>query len=77
MYFGIGELSKKTLEKMCKGLNLSVEDVFQIKNNGIREFIKLIISTGILGDRGNNFSDEFIDFADSDLLDNFVIKFIG
>ena len=77
MYFGIGESSKLTIEKIGQDLDITVEDAVQIKNDGIREFIKLIISTGILGDGGNNFSEEFFDSADSDLLDNFMTKFIG
>ena len=76
MYFGIGGSSKKTLEEMAQDLDLSVENIIKVKNDGILEFIKLIISTGILGNRGKNFSDEFLESADSDLLDNFMTKFI-
>ncbi|MFL2808930.1 MAG: hypothetical protein ACJ0DG_07735 [bacterium] len=61
---------------MAQDLDLSVENIIKVKNDGILEFIKLIISTGILGNRGKNFSDEFLESADSDLLDNFMTKFI-
>ena len=77
MYFGIGGSSKTTLEQIGQDFDLKVEDALQIKNDGIREFIKLIVSTGILGDRGNNFSKEFLESAESDLLDNFMNKFMG
>lgn len=77
MYFGIGGSSKKTLEELGQDLDLSVENILQIKNDGICEFIKLIISTGIFGDRSRSYSDEFFEAADSDLLDNFMTKFIG
>ena len=77
MYFGIGGSSKTTLEQIGQYFDLKVEDALQIKNDGIREFIKLIVSTGILGDRGKNFSKEFLESAESDLLDNFMNKFMG
>ena len=62
---------------MGQDFDLTVEDVLQIKNDGIRGFIKLIVSTGILGDKDKNFSDEFVESSDSEFLDNFMIKFIG
>ena len=77
MYFGLGGKPKKTLEKMGQDFDLTVEDVLQIKNEGIREFIKLIVSTGILGDKDKSFSDKFIESSDSEFLDNFMMKFIG
>ena len=77
MYFGLGGKPKTTLEKMGQDFDLTVEDVLQIKNEGIREFIKLIVSTGILGDKDKSFSDEFIESSDSEFLDNFMMKFIG
>ena len=58
-------------------MDLRVEDVLQIKNESIREFIKLIVSTGILGDKDKSFSDKFIESSDSEFLDNFMMKFIG
>ena len=77
MYFGLGGKPKTTLEEMGQDFDLTVEDVLQIKNDGIRGFIKLIVSTGILGDKDKNFSDEFVESSDSEFLDNFMIKFIG
>ena len=77
MYFGLGRKHKTTLEVMGQDLNLRVEDVLQIKNEGIREFIKLIVSTGILGDKDKSFSDEFIDSSDAEFLDKFMMKFIA
>ncbi len=77
MFFGLGGSSKTSVEEIAQNFDLSIEDVLQIKNDGIRDFIKLIISTGILGDMGKNFSDDFFESADSDLLDNFMKKFIG
>ena len=77
MYFGLGGKTKTTLEKMSHDLDLKVEVVLEIKNEGIREFIKLIVSTGILGHKGKCFSDEFIESSDSEFLDNFMMKFLG
>ena len=77
MYFGLGGKHKTTLEKIGHDLDLRVEDVLQIKNEGIREFIKLIVSTGILGDEDKSFSDEFIESSDTEFLDEFMIKFIA
>ena len=77
MYFGLGGKHKTTLEKIGNDLDLTVEVVLQIKNEGIREFIKLIVSTGILGDKDKSFSDKFIESSDSEFLDNFMMKFIG
>ena len=77
MYFGLGGKHKTTLEKIGHDLDLTVEDVLQIKNEGIREFIKLIVSTGILGDEDKSFSDEFIESSDTEFLDEFMIKFIA
>ena len=77
MYFGLGGKHKTTLEKIGHDLDLRVEDVLQIKNEGIREFIKLIVSTGILGDKDKSFSDEFIESSDAEFLDEFMMKFIA
>ena len=77
MYFGLGETPKTSLLEMGQDLDLTEEDVLQIKNDGIRKFINLIVSTGILGDKKDSFSDKFLETADSDLLDNFMSKFIG
>jgi len=77
MYFGLGGKHKTTLAEIGQDLNLTVEDVLQIKNEGIREFIKLIVSTGILGDKDKSFSDEFIESSDAEFLDKFMRKFIA
>ena len=77
MYFGLGGKYKMTLEEIGQDLDLRVEDILQIKNESIREFIKLIVSTGILGDKDKSFSDKFIESSDSEFLDNFMMKFIG
>ena len=45
MYFGLGRKTKTTLKEMGKDFDLTFEDVIQIKNDGIREFIKMIVST--------------------------------
>lgn len=76
IYFGLGGKIKKTLEEIGQDLDLTFEDVLQIKNEGIREFIKLIVSTGILGDKDKSFSEEFIQSSDAEFLDKFMMKFI-
>ena len=77
MYFGLGGKHKTPLEEIGQDLDLRVEDVLQIKNEGIREFIKLIVSTGILGDKEKSFSDKFIESSDAEFLDKFMMKFIA
>ena len=77
MYFGLGGKPKTTLLEMGFDFDITEEDVLKIKNRGIRKFINLIVSTGILGDKEDSFSDEFLESADSDFLDNFMSKFIG
>ena len=74
MYFGLGGKPKTTLEKMGKDFDLKVEDVLQIKNDGIREFIKMIVSTE---NYPISIPDGFLESVDSDFLDNFMSKFIG
>ena len=74
MYFGLGGKPKTSLEEMGKDFDLTVEDILQIKNNGIREFIKMIISTE---NYPISIPDGFLESADSDFLDNFMSKFIG
>ena len=74
MYFGLGGKPKTTLEEMGKGFDLTVEDVLQIKNDGIREFIKMIVSTE---NYPISIPDGFLESADSDFLDDFMSKFIG
>ena len=72
-YFGLGGKPKTTLEEMGKDFDLTVEDVLQIKNDGIREFIKMIVSTE---NYPISIPDGFLESADSDFLDNFMSKFI-
>ena len=55
MYFGMGGKSKTTLLEMGQDFDMIEEDVIQIKNDGIRKFIKLIVSTGILGVKEDSF----------------------
>ena len=74
MYFGLGGKHKTTLEEMCQDFDLTVDDVLQIKNDGIRKFINMIISTE---NSPITIPDGFLESADSDFLDNFMIKFIG
>ena len=74
MYFGLGGKPKTTLEEMGQDFDLTVEDVLQIKNDGIREFIKMIVSTE---NYPISIPDGFLESVDSDFLDNFMSKFIG
>ena len=74
MYFGLGGKPKTTLEEMGQYFDLTVEDVLQIKNDGIREFIKMIVSTE---NYPISIPDGFLESTDSDFLDNFMSKFIG
>ena len=74
MYFGLGGKPKTTLEEMGQDFDLTVEDVLQIKNDGIREFIKMIVSTE---NYPISIPNGFLESEDSDFLDNFMSKFIG
>ena len=74
MYFGLRGKPKTTLVEISQDFDLKVEDVLQIKNDGIREFIKMIVSTE---NYPISIPDGFLDSADSDFLDNFMSKFIG
>ena len=74
MYFGLGGKPKTTLEEMGQDFDLTVENVLQIKNDGIREFIKMIVSTE---NYPISIPDGFLESADSEFLDNFMSKFIG
>ena len=74
MYFGLGGKPKTTLEEMGQDFDLTVENVLQIKNDGIREFIKMIVSTE---NYPISIPDGFLESTDSDFLDNFMSKFIG
>jgi len=77
MYFGLGEQTKTSIEEIGEIYDMTSEEVIEMKDEGIREFIRLIASTGILGDRQKDFSDKFIQSNDSEFLDNFMTKFIG
>ena len=77
MYFGLGDQTKTSIEEIGEIYDMTSEEVIEMKDEGIREFIKLIASTGILGDRQKDFSDKFIQSNDSEFLDNFMTKFIG
>ena len=37
MYFGLGGKPKTTLEEMGKDFDLNIEDILQIKNDGVRK----------------------------------------
>ena len=74
MYFGLGGRTKATLEKIGQDFDLTVENVLQIKNDGIREFIKMFVATE---NYPISIPDGFLESADSDFLDNFMSKFIG
>ena len=74
MYFGLGGTPKNTLEEMSQDFNLTVEDVLQIKNDGIRKFINMIVSTE---NYPITIPEGFLESADSDFFDNFMSKFIG
>ena len=74
MYFGLGGKPKTTLEKMGKDFELNIEDVLQIKNDGIRNFINMIVSTESYP---ISIPEGFLESADSDFLDNFMRKFYG
>ncbi len=74
MYFGLGGKPKTTLEEMGQDFDLTVEDVLQIKNDGIRKFINMIVSTE---NYPISIPDGFLESADSEFLDNFMSKFIG
>ena len=77
MYFGLGKDPNSSIEEIGQDLNLTSDEVIELKNEGIREFIKLIVSTGIFGDKDKDFTDKFIQSNDSQFLDNFMTKFIG
>jgi len=77
MYFGLGGDSKTSIEEIGQDFDLTIDEVIELKNEGIREFIKLILSTGMFGDKDKNFTDKFVESSDSKFLDNFMSKFIG
>ena len=77
MYFGLGGESKTSIEEIGKDFDLTNDEVIELKNEGIREFLKLILSTGMFGDKEQDFTDRFVKSSDSEFLDNFMSKFIG
>ena len=77
MYFGLGGSSKTSIEEIGQDFDLTIDKVIELKNEGIREFIKLIVSTGIFGNKDKNFTDNFVQSSDSEFLDDFMKKFIG
>ena len=74
MYFGLEGKPKPTLEEISQDFDLSVEDVLQIKNDGIRKFINMIVSTE---NYPITIPEGFLESADSDFLNNFMSKFIS
>ena len=74
MYFGLGGKPKTTLVEIGQKFDLTVEDVLQIKNDGIRKFINMIVSTE---NYPISIPEGFLESADSDFLDNFMSKCIG
>ena len=68
---------KTTLVEIRQDLDLRVEDILKIKDYSFREFIKLILSSGILVDKDKSFSDEVAEFSDAEILDKFMFNFIG
>ena len=74
MYFGLGGKPKTTLIEIGQKFDLTVEDVLQIKNDGIRNFINMIVSTESYP---ISIPEGFLESADSDFLDNFMRKFYG
>ena len=77
MYFGLGKDPNSSIEEIGQDLDLTNDEVIELKNEGIREFIKLILSTGMFGDKDKNVTDKFVESSDSKFLDNFMSKFIG
>ena len=77
MYFGLGGDSKTSIKEIGQDFDLTIDEVIELKNEGIREFIELIVSTRIFGDKDKDFTDKFIQSSDSNFLDDFMKKFIG
>ena len=73
MYFGLRGKPKTTLVEISQDFDLKVEDILQIKNDGIRNFINMIVSTESYP---ITIPEGFLESADSDFLDNFMRKFI-
>ena len=77
LYFGLGGQSKTSIEEIGQDFDLTNDEVIESKNDAISEFIKLIVSTGIFGDKDKDFTDKFVQSSDSKFLDDFMKKFIG
>ena len=48
MYFGLGKDPNSSIEEIGQDLDLTIDEVIELKNEGIREFIKLIVSLEFL-----------------------------
>ena len=77
MYFGLDIENKLSVESIGREMDLSSYEVIELKNNAVREFIRLILSTGMFGDQGSIFSEEFLESSQSEFLDRFFNKIMG
>ena len=77
LYFGLGEESVCSVDEIVKKLKISKVEVIKLKDDAIRNFIKLIVLTGIFKEIDKNISDKFIKSSNSNFLDKFMIKFIN
>ena len=77
LYFGLGEESVCSVDEIVKKLKMSKVEVIKLKDDAIRNFIKLIVLTGIFKEIDKNISDKFIKSSNSNFLDKFMIKFIN
>ena len=73
----MGRDPNSSIQEIVQDLDLTTDAVIELKNEGIREFIKLIVSTGIFGNKDKNFTDNFVQSSNSEFLDDFMKKFIG
>ena len=73
----MGRDSKTSIEGIGQDFDLTNDEVIESKNDAIRAIIKLILSTGMFGDKDKNFTDKFVQSSDSKFLDDFMKKFIG
>ena len=62
LYFGLGVESKSTIKDIGSDFDLTNDEVIESKNDAIKEFIKLIVSTGIFGDKDKNFTNKFVQY---------------
>ena len=77
MYFGLAIENKVPVESIGQEMDLASDEVIELKNNAVREFIRLILSTGMFGDQGSTFSEEFLESSQSEFLDRFFKKIMG